>query len=219
MPENPPISKKCHEIQSLNTGNISLESIIGLRVKIRTLLDETQMGQIYAYDSITNTLMLQKESKTSVSYPMMWDFIILKISSLKDIQVIKQAKNTSKNNHSSIIKDFNFLNRSKSCIRPVSLSVLPAREQASRKEHQAAIARIGIGVTQEAQNLFDSLSKTLPCRWEKQSIIVLDEIYIDPPYTVEACWTDSKDSKSYLRVCKVLEGERQRLDTTVHRGG
>ncbi|KAG5518247.1 hypothetical protein PMAC_003043 [Pneumocystis sp. 'macacae'] len=45
---------------------------------------------------------------------------------------------------------------------------------------------------------------SLPCRWEKQSIIVLDEVYIDPPYTVEACRANSKDSKGYSRVCKVV---------------
>lgn len=208
------------EAATPTAGCIPLESIIGLRVKVQTLLDETQIGEIYAYDAITNTLALQKEPKTSLPYPTTWDFSILKISCLKDIQVIGEASDglfTRDGNNT--MKDSSPFTRSRPHIRPISLDIIPAREKESIKKHQAAIARKGIGVTQEAQNLFDSLSRTLPCRWEKQSIIVLDEVHIDPPYTVDACWASSKDSKSYLRVCKVLEGERQRLDAAAHRGG
>ncbi|CCJ28321.1 unnamed protein product [Pneumocystis jirovecii] len=206
--ENHTGTRKNQEIGTQNIGNISLESTIGLRVKVRTLLDEIQTGEnpVYAYDATTNTLMLQKESKTPHMSPAAWDFK-------------RHLKHCVHGWGGDSTKDQATLLRSQIHMKPVSLDVLPVREQASRKEHQAAVARKGVGVTQEAQNLFDSLSKTLPCRWEKQSIIVLDEVYIDPPYTVEACWTDSKDSKSYSRVCKVLEGERQRLDAVSHRGG
>lgn len=216
--ENHPGSRKYVDSLSSFMGNIPLESIIGLRVKIRTLLNETQTGEIYAYDAITNTLALQKELKTSLPYSTTWDFNILKISCLKEIQVIGDTSETLMNKN-EMAKNNNPFIHSQPHLRPVSLDVLSVREQASRKEHQAAIARKGIGVTQEAQDLFDSLSRTLPCRWEKQSIIVLDEVCIDPPYTVETCWSSSKNSKSYSRVCKVLEGERQRLDAAAHRGG
>ncbi|QSL65070.1 hypothetical protein MERGE_002375 [Pneumocystis wakefieldiae] len=215
--ENHTGSKKYSESPLSSTGSLSLESIIGLQVRVRTVLNETETGEIYAYDAITNTLALQKKLKTSLPYSRTWDFSILKISCLKEIQVIGEIKEkTSADSEGN--KEANPFLDSQPSVVPVSLEVLSVREQISRKEHQTAIARKGVGVTQEAQNLFDSLSRTLPCRWEKQSIIVLDDVYIDPPYTVEACWTASKDSKGYLRVCKVLEGERQRLDS-LHRGG
>ncbi|EMR11217.1 hypothetical protein PNEG_00806 [Pneumocystis murina B123] len=215
--ENHTNPKKYSELSLSNGGILSLESIIGLQVKVRTILNETETGEIYAYDAITNTLVLQKKLKTSLPYSRTWDFSILKISCLKEIQVIGETKEKIDTENEEVKKRNLFVDSQPSIV-PVSLEVLSIREQISRKEHQAAIARKGIGVTQEAQNLFNSLSRTLPCRWEKQSIIVLDDVYIDPPYTVEACWTASKDSKGYLRVCKVLEGERQRLDST-HRGG
>jgi hypothetical protein len=37
-------------------------------------------------------------------------------------------------------------------------------------------AKLGVGVTREAQLVFDAMSKTLPCRWDGQRILVLEEV-------------------------------------------
>nr|CAG8434830.1 12802_t:CDS:2 [Entrophospora candida] len=79
------------------------------------------------------------------------------------------------------------------------------------KETRLALARIGVGVTQEAQDIFDALSKTLPCRWADEKIVVLDEVIINPPYDLENCKASSSASGSLARVRKVLEGEKRRL--------
>ena len=53
--------------------------------------------------------------------------------------------------------------------------------------------RVGEGVSNEAQDLFDALSKTLPCRWVTAedggacSIVVMDEVVIKEPYTSNDC--------------------------------
>ena len=52
---------------------------------------------------------------------------------------------------------------------------------------EAESERVGVGVTRQAQLLFDALSKTYPCRWRETTIAVMDTVLIRPPYTPEAC--------------------------------
>ena len=49
---------------------------------------------------------------------------------------------------------------------------------------QAEAAKTGIGVSNEAQQVFDALSKTMPCHWAQQSIIVLNEVRLKHKCTV-----------------------------------
>jgi hypothetical protein len=73
---------------------------------------------------------------------------------------------------------------------------------------QAADLRrlIGKGVTEEAQDLFDVLHKTLPCAWDGQRIIVgvvgQNEVIVTPPYAPESA--SGNDPKSLEHVRKVV---------------
>lgn len=61
----------------------------------------------------------------------------------------------------------------------------PEQEIAFRKR-EAEFDNIGVGVSANAQAIFDVLAKTLPCKWEKDVIVVLDTVRLAPPYTVKS---------------------------------
>ncbi|KAJ2785042.1 hypothetical protein H4R18_000750 [Coemansia javaensis] len=96
-------------------------------------------------------------------------------------------------------------------VDPARIEARKARELVLAQERAA---RIGVGVSDKAQAIFEALSKTMPCRWDQDRIVVLDEVLIEPPYAAENCRELSAAAFSLTRVRKVLQGELSRLDQT-----
>ncbi|KAL0695301.1 hypothetical protein Bca4012_062481 [Brassica carinata] len=92
----------------------------------------------------------------------------------------------------------------------VNLDVLRAKEAlAISRQAEAEAERMGVGVTAEAQSIFDALSKTLPVQWDNSDILVMKEVRVRSPYLSDCVFggTDAANN----RVKKVLELVRQRL--------
>ena len=87
-------------------------------------------------------------------------------------------------------------------IRPIDMDKVRHRESQAIKSATANQLRMGVGVSDYAQLTFDLLSKTLPCRWKKEKIIVMDEVLVSAPYGIEDI--HGKDSISVNRVRKVV---------------
>ncbi|ORX68439.1 hypothetical protein BCR32DRAFT_107834 [Anaeromyces robustus] len=97
---------------------------------------------------------------------------------------------------------------------PVNIDDIITREKKALKEEFQRQNRIGVGVTEEAQQIFDALSKTMPCSWNNKSIVVMDEVTISPPYSAENCkMVPGKSVQESIleRVQKVLELEKKKI--------
>ncbi|CAN8291773.1 unnamed protein product [Cochlearia groenlandica] len=123
-----------------------------------------------------------------------------------------QTKNTRMVN-ASFITGLSFLGKTEDPVDSdkcfVNLDVLRAKEALAIRQAEADAERLGVGVTAEAQSIFDALSKTLPVQWENTDILVMKEVRVRSPY-LSGCVFGGTDAANN-RVKKVLELERRRL--------
>jgi len=166
------------------------EWIVGLVVKIKTSLGEDIEGEIFSFDNNTNCVVLIEHQKHST---LKKNYRLLKTSFVKEIQYLGKGQEIDLELEPP----------------PINVGKIRQKEATTLRNLREEANRIGVGVSPEAQEIFNALAKTLPCRWIKESILVFDEVIIDPPY--EFCRGGTGTAVTVDRVKKVLEGEKKRL--------
>ncbi|XP_024010809.1 uncharacterized protein LOC18008105 [Eutrema salsugineum] len=97
--------------------------------------------------------------------------------------------------------------------RVVDLNGLEAKEANAIRE----IERIGVGVTAEAQRIFNALSKTLPVQWVNKDILVMGEVRVCSPYHADCVTGGTTASQNQVK--RVLKLEREKLQLGSGTGG
>jgi hypothetical protein len=176
--------------------------VLGLPIKLK-LTDKQQLnGRIYALSPNTNTLILEQNLSRNKS-----SFQIVNFEFIEDIEIEGNGGPV----YSAI-----------SHPKYVHVDRFTSRQQRSRIVFQQQLSRLGKNVSARAQEIFDMISRTAPCRWEEPDIIVFDQVRVRPPYmTPESCQLmpahneldqgPSEDHATLQRVRKILEGVRQRI--------
>ncbi|KAL2939220.1 Protein LSM12-like protein [Bienertia sinuspersici] len=171
---------------------ITEDFAIGCVLSIKTTLGEEFEAQVITFDRSSNILIfsgvLQEGSKSGPRK----NIRLLKTNYIKEFTLLRQAEDPL---------DI------KSCY--LDLTSLQAREESAIRQAEIEAERIGVGVTAEAQSIFDALSKTLPVRWDKTVIVVMDQVRVCSPYHPESVTGGTPAANE--RVRKVLELERKRL--------
>eukprot|EP01130_Rhizamoeba_saxonica_P009478 TRINITY_DN3855_c0_g4_i1.p1 TRINITY_DN3855_c0_g4~~TRINITY_DN3855_c0_g4_i1.p1 ORF type:complete len:165 (+),score=29.95 TRINITY_DN3855_c0_g4_i1:30-524(+) len=93
------------------------------------------------------------------------------------------------------------------------IELLPCDPVAARKREteeirlaQKAASKIGRNVTRETQELFNAVSSIYDkTRWDGNSIVVMDDILITPPYTVDDCQLLAKNDYLFKSVRHIVE--------------
>ncbi|GAW81904.1 hypothetical protein, conserved [Plasmodium gonderi] len=136
-------------------------------VVTKTCDGHTFEGELYCYDTCSNFIIIKEDNKNGTA-----NFYIIK----NDIIVDTEIKRRIKNSYDQPIPKIN-----KTLLEKIEKKALENFEQTK--------TRIGIGVTQEAQELFDFIWKTHPdCTWSNRDILVLNgEVRIKPPYGPDNC--------------------------------
>ncbi|KAM6562137.1 hypothetical protein CsatB_022135 [Cannabis sativa] len=176
-------------------GSNAEDFAVGCFLSIKTTLGDEFQAYVITFDRPSNILvlligLLQEGSKAG---------------SRRNIRLLK----------ANYIKEFTLLGQAedpldlKKCY--IDLNSLQAREESAIRQAEVEAERIGVGVTSEAQSIFDALSKTLPVRWDKTAIVVMNEVRVCSPYLPECVSGGTAAAKD--RVKKVVEFERKRLQS------
>ncbi|KAG6398807.1 hypothetical protein SASPL_140278 [Salvia splendens] len=165
------------------------EFAIGCLLSIKTTLSE-EFHFLPCQSSLT--LRLQEESKSGAGPK-------------RNIRLLK----------ANYIKEFTFLGQGEDPLDVnkcfLDLNTLQSKEESAIRQAEAEAERIGVGVTPQAQSLFDALSKTLPVRWDKSTIVVMNEVRVSSPYLPESVTRGTHAANG--RVRKVVEFEKKRLQS------
>eukprot|EP01097_Dermamoeba_algensis_P002064 TRINITY_DN1824_c0_g1_i1.p1 TRINITY_DN1824_c0_g1~~TRINITY_DN1824_c0_g1_i1.p1 ORF type:complete len:203 (+),score=50.93 TRINITY_DN1824_c0_g1_i1:53-610(+) len=171
--------------------------VIGVLVKVKTSFGDEIIGEFLSFDPISSCIVLRESCTNPTTNAPSQNFHVLKSNFVKEVQAIGPPAAPS---------DVS--------LKPVDLNKLRLQEDHALRVARSEASKIGIGVTPEAQEIFNALSKTLPCRWDRDVIVVFEDTRISTPYTVESCLGGEVATPSELSlVKKVLEGARNRMKT------
>eukprot|EP00262_Sarcandra_glabra_P014666 TRINITY_DN4331_c0_g2_i1.p1 TRINITY_DN4331_c0_g2~~TRINITY_DN4331_c0_g2_i1.p1 ORF type:complete len:185 (-),score=28.07 TRINITY_DN4331_c0_g2_i1:512-1066(-) len=166
---------------------------VGCHLAIKTTLGDEFEAHIITFDKPSNILVLQEGSSSSSSPSARTNVRLLKTTYIKEFKLLYKADQDPLD--------------IKKCY--IDLTSVQSREELAIRQAEIEAERIGVGVTSDGQGIFDALSKTLPVRWDKTAIVVMNEVRVSSPYLPENVTGGTPAANE--RVKKVVEYERKRL--------
>merc|ERR1712176_102837 len=143
---------------------------VGCQVTLTTTMNEVVKGEVFAYDGSSKCLVLREplgskgattsgdgNAKENVSGDANEAYNIRVINANYIKKVISAEQPASKDQNNGALPHV--------CIKRAE-----QREAKALQEAKQRAAQIGVGVTREAQRIFDGVNKTLPCKLKGKDI-------------------------------------------------
>lgn len=150
---------------------------------------------MYAYTTLPGTLVLQVPTQSVVGNAYNYKFF--RTSQIKDVTVLRSGEGDSDGNGNAAVAE----------IHPIDVKSLPRIIQKNKDAYALVVKTRNEQASREGQIIFNTLYKTMPSvRWSGNSIVVLEEVKIDPPYTLDDIRGLHEDDDATSLVKKIVDG-------------
>ncbi|KAK4701706.1 protein LSM12, partial [Phenoliferia sp. Uapishka_3] len=154
----------------------SLSTLLSLPLSLTlsangTIPERTITGSLWSYDASLSLVVLSSPSTSPSAPKSSRSYTFVKTPQIKSIVALSTTPDET-------------LPTLAEALRSMSVKEAEARVEKAVVEDKKMRARVGKGVSEEAQAIFDALGKTLPVRWHERQIVVMDEVLISAPYGV-----------------------------------
>lgn len=179
----------------------NVKILVGITVKVTNPLGEDFIGTVYSYTTQPGVLVLQVPT-LSISGNS-YNYRVFRTNQIKELTVLSKTVDES----------------SVAQIHPVDPNKLAKIVQRNHDSYNLIKKTQNSEVSKEAQTIFNAVYKTMPnVRWEGNSIVILDEVKVDPPYLVanvkrihESSDNDDDEGAASL-VKKIIDGVWLKLE-------
>ncbi|KAK0562174.1 hypothetical protein OC844_002844 [Tilletia horrida] len=180
-----------------------LTPLLGTTLKLTLASGGTATGKLFAFDPNLGTVALETELTAAPAYlagtiaggagnlkkaaaaqgadagSRRTGFRLIKIREVKKVEVIPSSAPNGSAGADAVGAATG--PDGLTALHALNVAAVDARANTAIRDAHLRASRRGVGVSAQAQGIFDALSKTLPCRWHGTHIIVLDEVVISGP--------------------------------------
>ncbi|PFX26758.1 protein LSM12 homolog [Stylophora pistillata] len=154
----------------------------GTRVVCTTYFDDNIEGEVVAFDYGAKLLIIKssKNPRKNVT-----DTRMLNLAHIKTLNVTEVS------------------NKPPPSLPSIELEKIDKKIASALEQKRRAVEKIGINVTPGAQKLFDTINKTInDVKWNGKSIVVMNEVTIDPPYQESDCRGNEKSREHIIKIVR-----------------
>ncbi|RDW43647.1 anticodon-binding domain-domain-containing protein [Yarrowia lipolytica] len=206
----------------------TIDWTIGHKIRVTTTALTEVTGSVYCYDPLSQTVTLEESPQK---------FRIVRTPLIKSVVVLEKPKSTPGSTPTAAAatsapaskpkNSWSEIARAKKDAPPavstqafetnspvgfVDLDAVKRREGDVVNQEMRKQANKGVGVTEQGQEIYDAIAKTLPCRWDGKSILAVEEVQIDPPYNTLSCKANKPNSQALAHVKKIIEATWKKID-------
>jgi len=191
---------KMGEGDALSGGEATTSPALAATYPVNTLMElkispsgAKVRGLVYCTDEFSNTIVLKK---SLVHTTLSSEITVINAASVLEKRTVKSVDGGTTNGKteseeglaSELVGEVSLEGLKSFALPNVSRKALEEREKRAIKLAEESFSHINQRASPEGQKIFDKLLKACyEVEWKGESILVLKEIRVDPPYTADKC--------------------------------